>query len=256
MEFILTSFLNRFSYKNAKAGKTRSLKSRVSNEDSINTTTFIEAPAYSIPPDKAFFHKYFGSRVRMMEQGLLKLNLKKKSDDSGSDDEEGVDRFADKLAEELMTSAFGNPDMDDDDDYENEDFSASADNLRDTNFELAAGLDDENGSPNWEAAAEDAFDDSMEAAADEDDEIYEEPLAYGDEEETKSSNIRSYDRAKNKDARGKRKRVDDFADADEYEKIMDEIVQFHSSSGNNTESAALAKEMSKRQRASNARFKS
>ena len=239
VEFSLTSFLNRFSYKNAKAGKAKSLKSRVSNEDSINDPSFINAPAYSIPPDKAFFHKYFGSRVRLMEQGLLKLRTKKKLQGSGSDDEEGVDRFADKLAEDLITSGFDNPDMDDDDD-ENDD----ARDFGGGNFELATGLDDEDESPDWEgAAAEDTADDSMSAAA-ERDEIYEEPLAYGDEEEEKRG-----------DAKNKRKRENDFADAEEYEKIMDEIVQFHSNSGNKAESAALVEEMTHRRRAFKKRTK-
>lgn len=256
MEFSLTSFLNRFSYKNAKAGKTKSLKSRVSNEDSINNSTFINAPAYSIPPDKAFFHKYFGSRVRMMEQGLLKLRSKKKTEDNGSDDEEGVDRFADKLAEDLMTSGFEDPDMDDldDDVYQNNDGGANDDDVGEADFDLAAGLDDDHGSPNWNEAGEDALDDSMDAAVDEDEEFYQEPLAYGDEEEeVPSSNKKNSNRANSKDEKGKRKREDDFADAEEYEKIMDQIVQFHSINGNRAEGAALAEEMAQRQRSSKKR---
>lgn len=239
IEFSLTSFLNRFSYKNAKAGKTKALKSRVAIEDSINSSSFIRAPAQSIAPDKAFFHKFFGSRIRMMEQGLVKMRFKKSNSNPDVDHEEEMDRFADELAENLITSGFEDPDMDD------------YDNLGsfDTNFHD----NDAEGNFEDEYEARDS-DEGRENIPDDTEYEIEEPIPYGDTDLDARSEEAEINASQNDDSKAKRKR-DDFADAEEYEEIMDEIVQFHTRNGNMTEGAALSKEITNRRQASKRRRK-
>ena len=170
VEFSITSFLNRFAYKNPKSqnsdpstnGTNNDHKNKrynsISNQEepinliakdihnytdddyannTTNTATNNINTTYNnsnIAPDKVFFYKYFSERNKSILQGKSKIRIKKNknkrlnidSDDDddvagadvaagGSDDEAGVDLFADKLAQDMMNNHNRSHDLDDDD---------------------------------------------------------------------------------------------------------------------------------------------
>ena len=124
-EFSITAFLNRFSYKNPKKRNMDKVHRPMPKpEDPINSALFTEMSAEAVAPEKVFFHKYFGARIRMMNEGKIKNRSRKRDDEN--DEEDGVsdvdiddaemDEFADTLAENLMKSTAGNiPDFEGDD---------------------------------------------------------------------------------------------------------------------------------------------
>ncbi|CAM9148871.1 unnamed protein product, partial [Ectocarpus fasciculatus] len=142
-EFSISAFLNRFSYKNPKTRNMEKVHRPLPKaEDPVNSEMFVGADADSVSPDKAFFHKYFGARIRLLGEGKIKDRSRHKADDDEDEDEEGsgdegekaakapkvqkddeaeIDEYADELAEELMRSAAGNQfnkaDIDDDLDF-------------------------------------------------------------------------------------------------------------------------------------------
>jgi hypothetical protein len=234
------SFLSRFTYKNAKANKVRALKSRVVNEDAINSAEFLESNPQAVAPDKTFFHRFFGDRVRLMEKGLVR-NRKKRarsgSDGGDGDDEDAIDVFADKLAEDLLTSAGGDdPDMDDVDD----------DDMDDADDDFTGGDFEDDFEDGEDDASMVDFDDENSGEEDgSEGGDFEGLTAYGDDAsqddykqvKVQKSITKSKPKAQGKtpkDAKaqgvkGKVKNVtSDFADAKEYEDIMEEIVRFHS----------------------------
>ena len=160
IEFSITSFLNRFAYKNPKSQnsdpstngtnndhKNKRYNSISNQEEPINliakdihnytdddyTTNNNTNNNNNIAPDKVFFYKYFSERNKSILQGKSKIRIKKNknkrlnidSDDDddvtgadvagGSDDEAGVDLFADKLATDMMNNHNRSHDLDDDD---------------------------------------------------------------------------------------------------------------------------------------------
>jgi hypothetical protein len=145
VEFSLTAFLNRLSYKNAKkresnneGGKSADLPVNLNPQ----LTGAVETGA-PVAPDKVFFHKYFGARTHLLEAGRSRDRSRNKhraddGDAEGDDEEEAMDRYADTLAENLMRSNqpddddFSVGDVDDDDsDDDGGDFDAGVDDNSD-----------------------------------------------------------------------------------------------------------------------------
>lgn len=126
VDFSLSSFLNRFSYKNPKKSQVdiRRRRSQVQAEDPVNLSSVSAADA---APEKMFFYKFFGERNRLRAEGKSRNRSRhRKSEDDDDDDdsdlgsdmgEDAIDRFADKLAEDLMENHDDEDvDLDDDDD--------------------------------------------------------------------------------------------------------------------------------------------
>ena len=144
IDFSITSFLNRFAYKNPKKQQVeqRRKRSQVLSEEPINTSA-LETNS-EVAPEKVFFYKFFGERDRLIAEGKSRKKKRRNEDDEdedrsdlGSDfDETEIDRFADKLADELMenyAAGAGNPDIDDDEDnFDEEDFEGGSQDDSDT----------------------------------------------------------------------------------------------------------------------------
>lgn len=213
VDFSLTAFLNRFTYKNPKQN-TVSKQHTVTRampavEVPLNTSDFLSLDAEKVAPDKAFFHQYFGARTRLMDTGKLKSRNRKRRDSGDDDDDDAgsgsdvgefeIDKYADKLAEEMLRGDdVDGPDIDDEDD-DLEDFPEDDGDM----------LDDMGGAD---------LDEGLEADSLEDEEA---PAEDGDVcEEVKGKSL-----SKKKDKR-KRKHddMDDFADAADYEDVMEDIV--------------------------------
>lgn len=135
IDFNLSSFLDRFSYKNPKqqagAHRPRHLLSKP-----INNANFINSDPQSVQPDEAFFHKFFGARERLLVEGKSRIRSRKQKRVNGDDDEEdtvdgmelgdtfderAIDEFADKLAMDMIKSSAGGNDDFDDFESDNED---------------------------------------------------------------------------------------------------------------------------------------
>lgn len=145
VEFSLMAFLNRFAYKNPKKNTSERIKHRTAlvSEEPINLA-FANQTAGSVDPDKQFFHKYFSDRQQLVAEGRSRNRSKQRADEdsAGSDDgdsdddadpdgngniragnrsdlededaeEAEMDRYADKLAEDLMRNGNSNIDNDD-----------------------------------------------------------------------------------------------------------------------------------------------
>ena len=189
IDFSLTSFLERFSYKNPKQ---RQFKSRHLSEVPINNADFIASDPRSVAPDKVFFHKFFASRERLLSEGKSKSRLKKKEKDENFDEEyydsdgggvdkereeREIDAFADKLAMNMLrASEGGNQDLefaysspdDDDDDEEEEEEDESVYGNRDENFEI----DDDDDSGRLEISDDEMIRNSGVDADNDDDDSY------------------------------------------------------------------------------------
>ena len=210
------------------------MKSRVINEEAINSSEFTALPSSAVAPDKAFFHRFFGSRAGLIEKGLVSKSVRRKSKSEDADDEdgdlgeEGIDRFADKLAEDLMASSgAGDPDVDDDD---FEGLGSGDDN------------DDDGDDGGLEFDADDGEGMDDEDVDEEGD--YDQLVAYGDEVEMVNEESDQNESSRSMVSKGARKRhlnipkaeskdkkkkksESGFADAAEYEDIMEQIVQYH-----------------------------
>ncbi|CAE7831156.1 CEBPZ, partial [Symbiodinium microadriaticum] len=112
VDFSLSSFLNRFSYKNPKKSQVdiRRRRSQAQSEDPVNVLASSGHDG-DMAPDKAFFYKFFGDRNRLRAEGKSRNRSRHKKseddDEDGSDlgsdfGEDAIDRFADKLADDLM----------------------------------------------------------------------------------------------------------------------------------------------------------
>ena len=245
-EFSISAFLNRFSYKNPKTRNMEKVHRPLPKaEDPVNSEMFVGAEADSVSPDKAFFHKYFGARIRLLGEGKIRDRSRRKADDdedeeeggSGDeerenapkaqkDDEAEIDKYADTLAEELMRSAAGNQfnkaDIDDD-----LDFSSDDENSDD---------DDEDGAEgDFEGGDEDMVEDDeldeygdLDRDADDSDGESGKDMDFQDFSDDDFSEEEIEVRGKGK----KRKSDDDvFASAEDYEDDMEEIMQLVESHG-------------------------
>jgi ribosome biogenesis protein MAK21 len=238
-EFSLSAFLNRFAYKNPK--KQHSEKMRRPQpiaEEPLNAASFLKSSLSEVAPDKIFFHKFFGEKAKLLAEGKSRDRSKRKKhdgddegdesdgDDDGVDfDEKAIDKYATKLAEDMLRDNEDDADIDDDfsdfdDDVEDkEDFSIGSASDEDE----SDGEEDFNGSETLKGGKEDAYDsegdseiDSLFSEEEEDDLA----LAFSEGGPTSKNG------AKSKNTRGKRKseEMSDFASAEDYEETMEQIV--------------------------------
>jgi ribosome biogenesis protein MAK21 len=233
IDFSITSFLNRFAYKNPKKQQLeqRRKRSQVLSEEPVNTSAFLETST-EVAPEKIFFYKFFGERNRLIAEGKSRKKKRRVDEDDdenedrsdlGSDfDEAEIDRFADKLADELMDNYSGKVDIDDDDedlddfDEDGDDFDGEGDgDLDDEGAEVASdnsqfdGLD---GEEDFDAADDDEEDDD-------DDESFD-----FEEEEVRGKKSKKSSTKASSENQKKRKKGDDddvFAAAADFEDDME-----------------------------------
>jgi ribosome biogenesis protein MAK21 len=228
IDFSITSFLNRFAYKNPKKQQLeqRRKRSQVLSEEPVNTSAFLET-ASEVAPEKIFFYKFFGERNRLIAEGKSRRKKRKTDDDDededrsdlGSDfDEAEIDRFADKLADELMENYSGKVDIDDDGEEDLDDFDGDDD---DFDAEGAEDFDDEGAEVASDNSQVDGID-GEEDFDDEGDEDQEDPFDFEEDDDRgkkqKKSSVKSSDNKK------KRKKDDDddvFAAAADFEDDME-----------------------------------
>lgn len=233
-EFSLSAFLNRFAYKNPK--KQHSEKMRRPQpiaEEPLNAASFLKSSLSEVAPDKIFFHKFFGEKAKLLAEGKSRDRSKRKKhdgddegdesdgDDDGVDfDEKAIDKYATKLAEDMLRDNEDDADIDDDfsdfdDDVEDkEDFSIGS-----ASDEDESDASDFNGSETLKGGKEDAYDSEVDSlfSEEEEDDL---ALAFAEGGPTLKNG------AKVKNARGKRNSMEtsDFASADDYEETMEQIV--------------------------------
>ncbi len=146
-EFSLIAFLNRFAYKNPKQKFAESLKTTRRNQGVVDEEVplnklFVngeEIDESKIAPEKHFFYKFFGEREALRAMGKSRDRKKKKGDgddeDDSSIDDEEMDRYADKLADDLMKhdAATRGEELgdDDDDDFDDMEFDEEVDDEED-----------------------------------------------------------------------------------------------------------------------------
>ena len=133
-EFSLNAFLNRFAYKNPKKHHSDKIRRpQAVGEEPLNTTSFLKSNLSEVAPDKIFFHKFFGEKEKLRVEGKSRDRSKRREldDDGGDDDsigsdedeinfdEKAIDKFATKLAEDMMRD--NDDDIDIDDDYSDSD---------------------------------------------------------------------------------------------------------------------------------------
>lgn len=124
VEFSLMAFLNRFAYKNPKKNTADRIKHRTAASEEPVNLTLTHKDSAEVDPDQQFFHKYFSDKQQLVAEGRSRNRSKRaaeESDNEGSDnegndsdpDEAAIDRYATKLAEDMMRSADGNRDEED-----------------------------------------------------------------------------------------------------------------------------------------------
>lgn len=246
-EFSISAFLNRFSYKNPKTRNMDKVHRPLPKaEDPVNSEMFVGAPEDSISPDKAFFHKYFGARIRLLGEGKLKDKSHRKkedSDDEGgpdvdgnadefelatADDEAEIDKYADTLAEQMIKSFEGNKynqaDIDDE-------FNFSSDSDSSAESGSAAVDDDDNDADLFKEEVLDSAGSVSDDASDFEGEILDSDDMDGEDtfEENMSDIVDDVVHAKGAANKRKKSEMDVFASADDYEEDMEEIMKIVSS---------------------------
>jgi ribosome biogenesis protein MAK21 len=277
-DFSLTAFLNRFSYKNPKkySGKSKVTRSVAQQEEPINSVVMSlqeggDAPDNSA--DKQFFYKFFGEREKLRSDGKSRDRKAKKrraksaedniegdydgSSDSEVDsdaksdlnsdiDEAEIDKFADKLARDMIKSTSNNYDKADiDDDYseEGDDFNEDDDddddgddddddfgNDDDEDDDEGSGYDSDDYMGTKKKKGKSSRDASSDDSSSDDD--YE-LMAYGDDamdtdnqqSTNKAEKRKSSSKAKSENKKQKKAASSDFASAEDYEELMENIVQ-------------------------------
>ena len=233
-EFSLNAFLNRFAYKNPK--KQHSEKMRRPQpiaEEPLNTASFLKSSLAEVAPDKIFFHKFFGEKAKLLAEGKSRDRSKRKKhdgDDEGDEsdgdddevdfDEKAIDKYATKLAEDMLRD---NEDLADiDDDFS--DFGEDVEDEEDFNMDSASDEDDSDAmnfddSETPEGRQEDVDESEASSPVSEEDED-DLALAFSEGGPTarKGFKVRA--------TKGKRNTMDmsDFASADDYEDTMEQIV--------------------------------
>jgi len=212
-EFSLTSFLDRLSYKHSKK-QSRNKKGSTEEEVPINldsqiNTVFDESAAV-VAPDKVFFHKYFGSRIQLREEGRSRDRSRNKGRGDGDDsDEESdansedeMDAFADKLMNDAMKS---NQPVD----FDDEDFS-------DEGSEGGSDQDGDMGMDGDDMGSDD-FDSDDSGSEDSENEVFAEAPVSDDETDMDQYYIDKYGGAK-----FKKQAKNEFADSDDEEEEEEE----------------------------------
>lgn len=140
-DFSITAFLNRFAYKNPKKKRETDTSSNKTkqhlscDEEPINLvldpTNSTGESSSALSTDKLFFYKYFTEREKLRSEGKVRNRSKKNKsshaddEDLDENDEDAMDMFADKLADDMMKNHAKSINPDDDDstqgDYESDD---------------------------------------------------------------------------------------------------------------------------------------
>ena len=157
-DFTLTAFLNRFAFKNPKKSVSDKIRRAMPTPEApLNTSVFAEKKIENVAPDKRFFHKFFGQRSSLLREGKVRDRAARKrrsaSDDEDDQEDEGddaselgsdfgeraIDRFADRLAKDMMDEHAAGADIDDlgdVDDMAADSESDDVDNAADTELDL------------------------------------------------------------------------------------------------------------------------
>lgn len=235
VEFGPMAFLNRFAYKNPKRTVSEKIQRRVAvqSEDPVNLT-MEGAAEEDVAPDKLFFFKYFTDKQQLIAEGKSRRKGKDPQLESGSpDDEEAeMDRFADKLAEDLINSANSNIEddiefsEDDGDDESDEDDASDGDDASDDE----SGDDQNEASDYLDGGVHDEFNDPLEDSSDDDMNMdWDEGIHQGDGDEGVSTAEHLHDTTSKTTGKGRKKKdrssSEDFASAEQYEQLMDDIVR-------------------------------
>lgn len=266
VEFSLTAFLNRFAYKNPKKQHSDKIRRpQATGEEPLNTTTFMQSSISDIAPDKLFFHKFFGEKEKLRAEGKSRDRSKHKrvddddedggsigSDDEVDFDERAIDKFATKLAEDMMHDNDDLVDIDDDfSDSGGEDgFDMDGDDGSESNavdFEEFKEERSKKGTKTKKHEPDDESDDGYELTAYGDDDDDEESLmgadsddgsgsddmeedgddldlAFADEPSMSTSRRQGAHAKKTTASRKSGGDMSDFASAEDYEDTMEEIV--------------------------------
>ena len=261
-EFSLTSFLNRFAYKNPKKGVSDKIRRpQPAAEEPLNTNTFLAAAASTVDPEKRFFHKFFTEQSRLVQEGRSHNRSRRadKGDDEDDDadafdaDGDGLDKemdaFADKLAAGMMRDYANNledPDMDDIDmegmeDMEDTEDMESDGGKGDDDDDEEGGEDEFDEGDGDDSDDEDGFDldgDGDGEEGDDDEEDYGGLMAYGDDyDDEPAANSKGNGKGKGRELSAPKRKVPgrdpdkkkrakhngDFAEySAEFEAIMDQ----------------------------------
>jgi hypothetical protein len=269
IDFSITSFLNRFAYKNPKKQQVdqRRKRSQVLSEEPINLDlggATSSAAEEVVAPEKVFFYKFFGERNRLIAEGKSRKKKKRRVDEDDEDDEDRsdlgsdfdeaeIDRFADKLADELMDNyAAGNPDIDGDDDGDededdDDDFDRDGDGDED--------FDEENFGDDVEEGVVD--DDDSDTPRFEEDEVYgdddEEDIDFEEMAKGKKKKGSATTKSKEKKTNKRKKGGDDdiFAAAEDFEDDMEaNLVGVVGNESNQQNEEVRSKKSKKRSRRS------
>jgi ribosome biogenesis protein MAK21 len=241
-EFNLISFLNRFAYKNPKQKVAKKVAQLSYDELPMNEAFTSGEPINEsqIAPEKHFFYKFFGERDALRSMGKSRDRKKKNKDDdedgdsSDEDDEEGVDRYADQLADDLMRhdARTRGEDFVEDEDDDDDDFGDDIEIDDDDDDSELVGKKSRKPIKSSIVDEDDEDDDiNFDADQGEDEEgsetgNFDEPEAYVDSDDEPSF----VEEVKTNKKKGKRtKHMDDdddnaFADVSLYEDQMEEIV--------------------------------
>lgn len=224
-EFSLTAFLDRLSYKNSKkqtrAKKTDTEEDVPINLDSKVNSAFDDEMSSVVAPDKVFFHKYFGSRIQLREEGRSRDRTRHKSSkaedgDSDAEDvnsEDEMDAYTDKLMEAAMKS--NQPiDVDDEDYDSNEDMDG--DDSGSEGGDLPSDVDND-------MDGLDDSDDGEDSEEEDGDDIFAEAPVSDDETDMDQYYINKYGGTKFNKGKPVMKGDDPFADEDEDDVFDDEI---------------------------------
>lgn len=244
VDFSVINFLNRFAYKNPKkvAGdadkKLRRSASHV-EEEPVNSSLFVGIDGDEVDPQRKFFHRFFFERNQLIESGKSRAKKKAaKSEDDDDEDSEGsgsgaadlsdddggegdnvsvgleeeIDRYADKLASDLMNAADKDADIDDDELIDDFEESEEMDDLFEAN-------DDDDSS----LGGGDIDDFGGEVSDDEDNDNVDLKPSVGDRRLPRTSEHSA--NPKKKKQKMKASEASDFANAEDYEKEMDDILR-------------------------------
>ena len=230
VEFGPMAFLNRFAYKNPKRTVSEKIQRRVAvqSEDPVNLA-MEGAAEEDVAPDKRFFFKYFTDKQQLIAEGKSRRKGKDPQLESESpDDEEAeMDRFADKLAEDLINSA--NSNIEDDLEFSEDDGDDESDG--DDASDDDSGEDQNEASDYLDGGVHDEFNDPLEDSSDDDMNMdWDEGIHQVDGDDGDSTAVHLHDATSKATDKGRKKKKDrssseDFASAEQYEQLMEDIVR-------------------------------
>jgi ribosome biogenesis protein MAK21 len=262
-DFALQPFLDKFAFRNPKSldklskqlKRGVSIAERKSGLGSGGMVLPMNDPSYlesrNISEEDFFFHKFFVERARRDEiKGIVRSGVAKKDKDDSDLEDEALDAaeademidnfegdtdseeeaFVNQLAEKLMESSGNGKTNFDEEDPDMEDWSDFEDNESDDD----GNVEDENDDDSAKLSVDDNEDAFMDATSSDEEEKGEDAIdgqGDGDDSDSRSDdhddNYSEKKAMRNDDnGQGKRKKsLSPFADADEYEKLLEEELR-------------------------------